>query len=101
MKDHRTNGTTAAPPPGPAGTAEGGGPRLHESGANAAPLLWTLAEAATALRVSTPTLKRLVADGTLPSECVVRLGRSRRFVRLAVERWIVAGCPVRSRPWRR
>ncbi len=45
-------------------------------GAHSAPMLLTIPEAAAALRLSVPTVKRLVADGTIPS---VAIGRARRI----------------------
>src|SRR5262245_58319635 len=50
------------------------------------PLLWTLEQASQALGLSERTLKRRAADGTIPG--VVRIGRSLRFSRRALEDWI-------------
>jgi excisionase family DNA binding protein len=57
-------------------------------------LLWTLEEAADALRVSPRTLKRMAAAGVLPAGAVVRpFGRLRLFSRPILERWVSEGCP--------
>jgi excisionase family DNA binding protein len=56
------------------------------------PLLWSLSEAAEALRISTRTLKRMAADGTLPPGAVVHLGRRRLFSRRILEDWSARGC---------
>jgi excisionase family DNA binding protein len=58
--------------------------------------LMTTAELAEALRVSERSVKRMAAMRSLPG--VVKLGRSLRFGRKAIESWIAQGCPpVRNR----
>jgi hypothetical protein len=59
-------------------------------------LLWTIKEAAEALRVSVRTCKRLAA--VLPPGIVVRVGRRRLFSKADLIAWVNAGCPEVHRP---
>ena len=47
-----------------------------------------IADAARYLGISEPTLKRHVRDGVLPS---MKLGRLRKFDRVALDHWIESG----------
>src|SRR5262249_13110848 len=73
--------------------------RRHALAAAIEPLLWSLTEAAAALRVSTRTLKRMAASDELPEGTVVYLARRRLFSRRVLERWVEGGCkaPARKR----
>lgn len=55
------------------------------------PLLLSPEEFARELRVSVRSLRRLVAAGRVPAPC--RVGRSLRWRRSEVERWVSDGCP--------
>lgn len=49
------------------------------------PLLYTLPEAAAALRIGKSKMFQLIADGTIQS---VQIGRSRRIPRAALEQYV-------------
>ncbi len=92
---HRTRHRPCAALP----TVNGGHEQPTEAPARASArieaLLWSLEEAALALRLSARTLKRAAAEGALPEGAVVRpFGRRRLFVRRVLEKWIAEGCPA-------
>jgi excisionase family DNA binding protein len=55
------------------------------------PLLVDLAEAARLLGLSTRTLRRMSAEGTLPG--AVHIGRRLLFRRVDLAAWVARGCP--------
>ncbi len=59
------------------------------------PLLLSAKRVAEMLQVSTRTLWRLLSDGRLIDP--VRIGRSVRWRKDELLRWIAAGCPPRSK----
>jgi excisionase family DNA binding protein len=62
-------------------------------------LLLAADQVAELLGLSVRSIKRLSSEGTLPG--VVRIGRSVRFSRAALEEWVGRGCPPAKGPRRR
>lgn len=54
--------------------------------------LLTASELAARLRCSLRHIRRLVDGGRMPAP--VRIGRLLRWDRIAIERWLAAGCPA-------
>lgn len=54
-------------------------------------MLAGVSDVAMLLGVSEQTVRRRVADGSIPQG--VRIGNLRRWDRAALERWIASGCP--------
>ena len=74
-------------------------PATDRSSANdPAPLLLSVDEVAHLLGIGTSTAWRLHSSGALPQ--ALRVGRSRRWSRDELERWVQAGCPSRAQ-WER
>jgi hypothetical protein len=97
----RLNGTTAATGQAPGSPAPNPAPDQGPQGPKIAPehaLLWSLEEAAAALRVSGRTLKRMESAQELPPGAVVRLSRRRLFSSEILRKWCAAGCPRVATP---
>lgn len=89
MMIEQQNGTAAVlPAAAPTGATIAEKTGRHET---PQPLLVRLEELARLLNVSSRTAKRLAAIPVVP---VIRLGRSVRFRRVDIDKWIAAGCPM-------
>jgi excisionase family DNA binding protein len=89
LREHTKNGA--------ASVATADCPDLSRAGSSAPPATWLVPllidtdQAGVILGVSSRTIKRMVAEGTIPG--VTRVGRCLRFRRLELEAWIAKGCP--------
>src|SRR5258708_6227487 len=67
---------------------------LPGAGTNGPTEVFTLAEAATYLRLSEPEIVRLVHAQNLPGRCT---GSDWRFLKSAIQQWLMAGSPRQAR----